>query len=1171
LLASPSASRYDRYVFQIQSCHLATEGTLMPARRLLHRAVLAVIPVLMLLAGRAVAGEIKLARHPDYHDGKIVFSYLGDLWVVQDDGSNPRRLTVHPARDVHPRFSPDGKWIAFSSNRYGNYDVFVIPAEGGQAKRLTYHSAPDTVVGWSRDSKRVVFSSARGRVYPGIPSLYEVSIDGGLEEPLPTDWGFWGSYSPDGKKFAFNRHPMVWSRKHYRGSYAADLWVMDVDQRTFRKILDQDTPDDQKANNLWPMYGNGEIFFVSDRGVTAKAGTPEVMKSVNNLWRISEHGGQPVQLTHHTDGSLFWPSLSSDGKVIVYEDNSGLWKLDLASGETREVKVDIVSDDKDNNQETITSSGDADSFHLSPSTQRAVISTHGELFTIATDKGDTRRVTHTPGARDTQPQWSPDGKWIAYVSDQSGRDEVWICEEDGGHARKVSDGDSQKGQLTWSPDSKHLLYTGTDKKLYRYTLEGGKTNVLASGEVIGFGGSAISNPQWSPDSKWISFTRADRTLLPHVYIIPAEGGAEHRITDHEAYSDTSAHWTPDGKYIVYLAGLDVGNIGQAGRSSAQIYSVALVPEDKDPFDKSIDSEEQARAAERDKPSAPGGRGRGERANEERAQAGEAKKPDSKVQVKIEWQNIARRARQLSRTGDTIGGLAVAPDGKSIAFTTSGTEGGRPVTSLWTLQLDGERLTRVAQSGQSDSDDGPPAGRGMGGGFSSLQFSKDGRTLYYKQGPGIYAVALGGAPAGAGAGASAPPATAPSANRAAGAGPRRVQFTARVDVDHRAERKEVFEESWRVMKHRFYDRAMHGVDWDQIKQVYEPLLAHVGDQEELHDVVMEMIGELNASHTGISAQTTREAGGPPQTRFPGFELTEDPSGYYKVAHIYKHGPADKDFVKLQPGQFILAVDGQPLKSGANYWKLFTGGTGSKIEFTVNSKPTLEGAWKTRVTPVSGNQYGTLQYEKWVRDRRAMVDRLSNGEIGYLHIRQMNEPSLRQFERDLAELHLKKALVIDQRFNPGGGIDQELLQILQQKQYQYTRVRDSVEVHRPLRGFFGPMVVMENERSTSDAEVFPDGFRTLHLGKVVGMTTYGAVIGTGAYQLMDGSTLRTPGSGLWNVNGTNLENYGVPPDVYVDNTPEDFLKGRDAQLEKAVEVLKEEMKKSNGRTARSAAAP
>jgi tricorn protease len=355
--------------------------------------------------------------------------------------------------------------------------------------------------------------------------------------------------------------------------------------------------------------------------------------------------------------------------------------------------------------------------------------------------------------------------------------------------------------------------------------------------------------------------------------------------------------------------------------------------------------------------------------------------------------------------------------------------------------------------------------------------------------------------------------------------------------------------------------MHGVDWTKMRAQYEPLLEHATSNEEMQDVVNMMIGELNASHTGLSGGGggggRRGGGGRSDARFPGFDLVPDTSGHYKVAHVYKNGPADKDFIKIKAGDFIIAIDGHDLKVGDNYWKHYADAAGNRIEFTVNSKPSAEGAWKSKVTPVSIMQHGNMQYEKWVDDRRAMVDKLSGGEIGYLHIRQMNENSLRQFERDLAALHNKKGLIIDQRFNPGGNIDQELLQILQQKQYQYTRVRDSNQVTRPFRGFFGPMVVMQNERSTSDAEVFPDGFRTLKLGKVVGVNTYGAVIGTGSYSLMDGSSIRTPSSGLWNVSGQNLENYGVPPDVYVDNTPEDFLKGRDAQLEKAVEVIKSEM--------------
>jgi tricorn protease len=1134
----------------------------LPLSRLLPRlAGLAVLAAM--LSPPAPAAEIRLARHPDYREGTIVFSYAGDLWTVKDDGTQPHRLTAHRAASLHPRFSPDGKWIAFSAARFGNQDVFVIPAEGGEARRLTFHSADDTVVGWTRDSKKVIFNSARGRVYPGIPSLYEVPVAGGLEQPIPTDWGYWGSYSPDGRRFAFNRHPMVWSRQHYRGSYAADLWVLDLPTKSFQKVLDADLPDAEKPNNFWPMYGNGFIYFVSDRATRARAGSPEALKSANNIWKLPEGGGSPIQVTHHTSGSLFWPSLSSDGKTIVYEENFGLWKLDTATGETHEVKIDLTVDDKDNNRETLTVNDEADSYHLSPSGKRAAISTHGELFTIATDRGDVRRLTTTPDVREKDPQWSPDGKWIAFVSDKSGREEVWLCDERGEHLKKLTDSDSLKSQLTWSPDSKLLLFAGSDRGLDRIDLDTGQVTTVAHGQVIGFGGSAISHPQWSPDGKWIAFTRAGRNLLPHVYVMPAGGGPERRITDDTTYSDSNAVWTPDGKALVYLSGSDTGNIGQAGRSTAQIYLVELQHEVKEPGERGIDSEEEAKAAPATERTGFY-RGRPEGAGE-----GGAGRGRGKVEVKIDFDRISRRARQLTRTGDAIGSLAVSPDSKTLVFTTSGVEGGRPVQSIWSLALEGRgEAQRLTQAGRPTDAGGPPARFRGRGGLGSLQFSRDGRTLYYHQGGGIYALTLGGgggaSPAGpaafargrrGGGGATAESGSAPSG------GARRVTFAARVEIDHRAERKQVFEESWRIMKHRFYDAEMHGVNWQSMKEKYEPLLANVATTEDLHDVIMMMIGELNASHTGISGGRGGRGGrdgGEPQTRFPGFDLEADSSGFYKVTHIYKDGPADKDYVKIDVGNYILAVDDQPLKAGDNYWELYTSAPGSRLEFLVNAKPSREGAWRTKVTPVSSFQFATLQYDRWVADRRALVDKLSGGTIGYLHIRQMSEPSLRQFERDLAMQAGKKALIIDQRFNPGGGIDQELLEILEQKQYQYTKVRDSVTVTRPLRGFFGPMAVMENERSTSDAEVFPDGFKTLKLGKVVGVTTYGAVIGTGSYTLLDGSSLRTPGSGLWNVNHTNLENYGVPPDVYVDNTPEDFLKGRDAQVEKAVQVLQAELR-------------
>jgi tricorn protease len=366
-----------------------------------------------------------------------------------------------------------------------------------------------------------------------------------------------------------------------------------------------------------------------------------------------------------------------------------------------------------------------------------------------------------------------------------------------------------------------------------------------------------------------------------------------------------------------------------------------------------------------------------------------------------------------------------------------------------------------------------------------------------------------------------------------------------------------------MKNRFYDASMHGVNWAAAKDKYEPLLAHISDNEELHNVVMEMIGELNASHTGITGGGNlpgdRDVTERVQTRYPGFNLEPDSSGFYKISFIYPRGPADHDYIRLSIGNFILAVNDKELRTSQNYWQLFNILPGRKFDFVVNSKPSLDGSWTIEIEPLAATAQSDLEYRLWVEHRKQMVETISNGEIGYLHIRAMDAPSLLKFQEDLIDNRGKKALIIDQRFNGGGGIDQELLQILnQRKQYQLTRGRDSLDVPRPVHAFFGPMAVLQNERSASDAEMFPDGFRALGLGKVVGVTTMGAVIGTGAYTLLDGSSIRTPGSGVFNATGQNMENYGVPPDVFVDNGPSDFLSGHDRQVEKAVEVLKAEIK-------------
>jgi tricorn protease len=567
----------------------------------------------------------------------------------------------------------------------------------------------------------------------------------------------------------------------------------------------------------------------------------------------------------------------------------------------------------------------------------------------------------------------------------------------------------------------------------------------------------------------------------------------------------------------------------------------------------IDNEAQGLAAEAAARQTAGGRGGGAGAQP--------------VEVRIDWNGLPKRARRLTVPGTTVSGLTPTPDGHSVALVVSSgggrgaVGGGETTTGTYIINVETGQLTRVPAA--------PPGGRGAagggpGGGGGGMVFARDGRTLYFRSGSGLFAAPIN--PQAGGAGQSAAAAGAGRGGRGGAAEPsdlsspttaaRQVTYTVNLEVDHKALRAQIFNEGWRIMKNRFYDANMHGTPWREMKSIYEQLLDNIVDDEELHTVMMMMIGQLNASHTGVS-------GGPSnvertvQTRHPGFDLVVDASGFYKVGHIYKDGPADHDYLKIQPGHYVMSVDGKPLKTSESFWQHFTLAAGSKFHFLLNDKPSRDGAWEVTIAPVAGGAFVDLQYARWVDDRRDMVTKMSNGDIGYLHIRAMDAPSLRQFQLDLAANRTRKALVIDQRFNGGGGIDQELLGILAGKQYQYTIGRDAGFQQARPQNFYGPMVVMQNERSASDAEMFPAGFKALGLGKVVGVPTMGAVIGTGSYTLLDGSAIRTPGSGVWTVTGENMENYGVPPDIYVDNTPGDFLKRRDAQIEKAVEVLKGEL--------------
>ncbi|HKV38176.1 MAG TPA: S41 family peptidase, partial [Blastocatellia bacterium] len=757
-------------------------------------------------------------------------------------------------------------------------------------------------------------------------------------------------------------------------------------------------------------------------------------------------------------------------------------------------------------------------------------------------EGDIRQVTDTP-ARDRDPRYSPDEKWIAFESDRSGREELFVAASDGsGEAQKITDLDTLKLGFEWSPDSKTIAYTSSDDKLRKYDLESKQTAELASSKYGQIGG-----PVWSPDGKWIAYTRSNYMQTSEIYLIPSTGGEERKVT-FDSYSSFQPRFSADGRklYFIRVEGFQ----GSGEQVQRQLFRIALEREDRDPEDPEEHPQSDMRQDQ------PDGSGRAPGFRRQRNN-------ETPREIKIDWAGLKRRTQQVTHMPFAIFGYAVAPDSRTVVFATTEPAGVRNVPVVYSIKDDGKQLTRILTGGGPGQEEGEggPRGGGFGfGGISDLRISRDGRTLFFRERRSIYAAGL---PAIGAAGGAGPRGGVEGMGSGGGRGEsqrRRIEFVAKVKVNHATEWVEMFEDAWRTMKYRFYDPNMHGKDWDAAREKYEPLVAHVGDRQELMNIINEMIGELNASHTGAAPPPASRLG-TVQTGHLGIDLEADEqAGRYKVQYIYEGGPADKDWVKVTVGDYLIAIGGKQVKAGDDYWPLLasTERLNRKVEVTFNNKPAEEGAWTTRIELVTIQAYRQLSYDRWVSERRAMADKLSGGRVGYLHIQAMNQPSLRKFEKELRENRNKEALIIDQRWNGGGNIEQELLALLVQREYQIWRPRGSEPTGRPFDGFFGPKVVLQNWRSASNAEMFPAGFRALGLGKVIGTPTMGAVIGTGSYSLIDGSTVRTPAVGVYlaDQRQTNMEGMGVQPDILVQNTPEDHLAGRDRQLEAAVqELLKE----------------
>jgi len=1143
--------------------------------------ILAVSPIVILAAH---ADPIKFARYPHTSHGRMAFSYHGDIWIADEDGSNARRLTAHVASDTFPRFSPDGQWIAFTSDRMGNDDIFVVPAAGGVPRQVTFNTTNDTMLYWTPDGQRIVFTSNRG-AHPFFSPLYTVSRDGDLPVPMAMDQGAAGMISQDGSKIAFNRYGFRYWRKGYRGNSNTDIWVQDLASKQITQLTDLETEAFREhAQDAYPMWGaDGMIYFMSERD------------GLFNIWKIAPDGGGLAQVTRHGSDGVQYPSISPDGTTITYENEFEVWKLAVPNGTPERVTIDLEFDPKTNTVEYLTSNDEAEGFWPSPDGRYLAVDYHGEVFIVPTDPevGEKKQVTAS-GWRQRSPVWSPDGERLAYISDESGDQEIWVYEVATGARTRLTDHESEKGEPVWSPDSSKLAFSAFNSlfvaelgnpapEAQGVASEAGAATAQPGGSVTEVGinperGFQVGN--FSADGEWLIYARRDLDLNQDVYLFEIATGTEHNVTQ-DPFTDSSGLITADGKHVVFRSNREDGTY--------QIFKVSLARLVEDPDDPLVKERKLLEARGDGRGGAGGGQppatgpgsgtGRGERPpagpgsgtgqgrgsgegggrgpgdGSGPGRAARAQEPAPPEPIIVEAEGIQRRAVRLTDDDGGVTTFFLSNDGETVYYIGSDERG----RALFSIPLEGGEPTRVA-----------------GGGFAGITPTADGSMVFFRPGGGG-----GGGLGGGGGGVMMMPLRGGNLESRQ----ERVEFSFTVVVDKQTEWRQIFDESWRVMKYRFYDVNMHGVDWSSARERYEGLLQHVGQNQDLYDLTNEMIGELNASHTGVSGPSGIDSPDTYTTAQLGFEIAPD-GDRYVVGHVYDNGPADKEWIDVAPGDVVVAIDGQEIGPPDNYWQALNHTLNDYVTVTIDSSARTGSASDTRAPASSAggaatatadsrggaangrrdiriravNSLNNVKYEEWVESNRKYVEEISGGQIAYVHIRSMNQPSLVRFQNEIDRFWNAKGIVVDIRYNGGGNIDQQLIDILERRPYEFWNNRYASEQsgRRPRQAIAGPKVMLINRRSGSDSEVTPMGFRDLGLGRIVGSPTNGSVIATGSYRLINGGSIRTPGSLVVTYDptqplnrGINLENYGVAPDVWVENSPHDELDGFDRELKEAVD--------------------
>lgn len=1053
--------------------------------------------------------DARLMRFPDINNDLIAFVYAGDIWTVNANGGDAKRLTSHKGLELFPRISPDGNWIAFSAEYSGSRQVYVMPSTGGTPQQLTYYNDvgempprggfDNVILDWTPDSKNILIRGNRTPFGKRNGKYFLVSIDGGLEKPLQIADGGFGVLSPDASKLAFtpiSREFRTWKR--YKGGRASDIWIYDLQNDKSERITDF------VGTDQIPVWYKNKIYFASDRDLTL------------NIYSYDLDTKETKQITTHSEFDVMWPS--GENGMIAYENGGYIYKLNVETGKTEKVSVNINFDNPNILPYFKNVSNFIESAEISPSGNRAILDARGDIFSVPAENGFTYNLTNTQGVREMSPSWSPNGKYISYLSDATGEYEIYLLEnKDGAKAKQLTfNSKAWKYNPIWSPNSKFLLFFDRTLKLQYIDIATGAVKIVANAYS-----DEIRDYRFSPDSKWITYTNKSENDNSAVWVYNLATGQNNKLTD-DTFADNSPVFSKDGNYIFFLSNRDFNldfssfEFTYLYTNATRIYALALRKDSPKLFKFKNDvvtakTEEKVESTKDKK---------------------ENKEPkNDELNITIDFDGINNRIMDFP-VADGNYRFLEAVDGGILYDAKDG---------IHKYDLEKEKDELIIS------------------GVSSSTLSADGAKMLYFSGGNLGIVSI-------------------SPNQKAGDGKLDLS-NVEMKIDPKKEWNQIYTDGWRIFRDYFYVSNLHNVDWAGLKVKYNQLLPYVSHRADLDYILSEIIAETNTGHAydnfGDFERVKRIDGG-----LLGAELKPDAkANRYIISKIYKgenwnearRSPLTEQGINIKEGDYLINLNGNNVTLADNPYEFLENAANKYIEITVNSTPSETGAKTYTVKAISSEL--SLFYIDWVETRRAMVDKLSGGKIGYIHVPNTAIEGNYELHRGMYEQHNKEALIIDDRYNGGGFIPENMADMLDRTTLSYWHRNGLHSMKSPTVAHDGPKAMLINGYSSSGGDAFPYYFKKKGLGTLIGTRTWGGLVGIqGNRNFVDGGSFNVPQFGVYDENSEwVIEGIGVYPDIEVIDRPELVAKGIDPCIEKAVEVLLKELEKKPVKKPNSPAEP